>query len=255
MVFGLISVCALAQEPLPVAFLPHERESGVYDAVSHELGRVKKITVDLCDPKAIVVVFDWQDLQALDKTCSTPQMIFFVGLSATDALLSRPSSQGYFASSSMYKQLEATQRLVEGPLTVLFSEQSELEAIERFQAQFPQRPLSVVQVSASAQAIKALGRGILKTSAVVLGANPEIFNETFIITARKMSLKFLTPLVGGSSADLLKKGTVFGVFVSDADGQKALKHWLATGEFIQPPEKLMINSTMLSYFGLMVADE
>lgn len=204
-VAGLVSVYALAQEPLPVAFLPDERQSVVYNAVSHELGRVKKASVDLCHPQAVVVVFDWQDLQALDETCSTPQTIFFAGLSATDALLNRPNSQGYFANSSLYKQLEATQKLVEGPLTVLVSESSELESIAQFKKQFPKRPLTVMQVSSSTQAIKALGRGILKTSAVVLGSNPDIFNETFIITARKMSLKFLTPLVGGSSASFLKK--------------------------------------------------
>lgn len=244
-----------AQDLVPVALLSSDRQSILYEAVSEELARVKQASVDLCNPQAIVVVFFEQDLQNLEAICPTPQAIFSVGLSVTDALLKRPNVTGYFATRHLSRQLEAAQQWVEGPLTVLYSEQAELSSIQDFQKKHPQQELTLIQVSSSAQAIKSLGRGILKTSAVVLGSNPDIFNETFLITARKMSLKFLTPLVGGSSSDFLKKGTVFGVFVTDADAQQALKQWLATGQFIAPPETLIINHKMLSYFGLVPTHE
>lgn len=253
LVLGLLSFSTQAQNS--VALLGEALHSPIYEAVSAQLPRVTQVTSELCDIQTNVVVFDWQDLQRLDEVCQPPRAIFSVGLNATDKLLKRPNLKGYFTSHPLSSQLVAAHQLIEGPLTVLYSEQAELQSIQAFQNQYPELEITMIPVTSSGQAVKSLGRSILKSSAVILGSNPDIFNETFLITARKMSLKFLTPLVGGSSPEFLKKGTALGVFVSNADGQQALEYWLRTGQVTQPAETLMLNQKMLNYFGLRASNE
>ncbi|BBP44407.1 hypothetical protein THMIRHAT_21530 [Thiosulfativibrio zosterae] len=215
----------------------------------------KDPVADLCADDLTVMVLNQEDVVALDRLCHVPPKIFVVGLNATDALLARPKVSGFFVSSSLASQLTATQTAVVGAYTVLYSEQAELKSILQFRKKHPEQELNLIQVTSSAEAVKALGRNILKSSAVILGSNPDIFNDGFLLTARKMSLKFLTPLVGGSSAEQLKKGTVFGQFVSDEQAIEATQAWLKTGQVTQPLETLMTNQKMMGYFGLVVAND
>ena len=210
---------------------------------------------DLCADDLTIMVLNQEDVAALDSTCQVPPKIFIIALNATDALLARPKVSGFFVSSGLASQLTAAQTVVEGVYTVLYSEQAEFKAIQQFRKKHPQQELNLIKVTSSADAVKALGRNILKSSAVILGSNPGIFNDAFLLTARKMSLKFLTPLVGGSSPENLKKGTVFGKFVSDEQAIKATQNWLKTGQITQPLETLMTNQKMMGYFGLVVTND
>ena len=253
--FALVLQVSVLQAGEKVALVGKGELTPIKKFVMQNVKTYEYPVAELCANDITVMVINQADVAALDRQCSIPPKIFVVALSATDALLARPKVSGFFGSSSLASQLSAAQTLVVGAYTVLYSEQAELKSIQQFRQKHPEQELNLIKVSSASEAVKALGRNILKSSAVILGGNPDIFNDAFLLTARKMSLKFLTPLVGGSSAEQLKKGTVFGMFVSDEQAIEATQAWLKTGRATQPLDTLITNQKMMGYFGLVLANE
>lgn len=109
--------------------------------------------------------------------------------------------------------------------------------------------LTPVKVHNENEAIKAIGRLSNQNQAIVLGFDPSIFSPKVISVAVKISIKTLTPLIGGQHQGLTSTGVIAGCYYPFESNFNAIQNWLKNHGSPSQKREIFVNEKLERFIG------